>query len=273
MSKLDMAGSGYADSLAAWITLPISIVYLWAKGDIRKYELFKCTKNCKENLPVLSDLVKNGLPIVAQSLITTIGYSGLATIRGLFGEDGLLAQMIIAQTLSYFAGVEGSIAQATAVLVGKELGAENAHSAKKTGNIGLILGASVALAGEVLFVVVPEVFIGAFIDLNNPVNLPIVDLTKQLFIISGLTSLSDSLSLISQGGLRAFKCNSIGIVANIAKAGATLSFSYLFGFTLDWELVGIAYAEFIGSSVGTVISLVGWYRKNLNKHKHEYVPI
>lgn len=159
------------------------------------------------------------------------------------------------------------------MLVGKELGAENMRSAKKIGDIGLVLGTSVALVGKILFISIPEVFISAFLDLNDPENLPVVDLTKKLFFINGLTSLSDSLGLISQSELRAFKCNSIGIVANVAKAGTTLGLGYLFGFTLDWELIGISYAELVGSGIRTVISLVGWYKKNSNNHKYEYVPI
>ena len=194
-----------------------------------------------------------------QTFFLTIGYSSLSIMKGWLGGESLLAQQIVSQTLFLFYCIEGGIAQASTVLVGRALGEGDLQSARRIGNVGLLLGSAVAVLGEALFITMPGLFADVFIDTEDPENSLVIDLTKTLFFTEGLILISESLSQVSKAGLRGFMVNKIGIVTDFIRVGAFLGLGYIFSSSLAWGLIGISCAEFIGSTLGTFISLVGWF--------------
>lgn len=259
MPKLDIAGLGYANSLASWLTLGGMMAYLWVTEGFGKYSLFR--NEWRGSSHILSGLIRNGLPIATQTLFLTIGYSSLSIMKGWLGEASLLSQQIVSQTLFLFYCIESGISQAATTLVGRALGKGNVESARKLGGVGLFLGTTVAAFGEVLFITMPNLFASVFINTDDTENSSTMDLTKTLFFTEGLILISESLGQVSQAGLRGFMVNNIGVATNFVKVGTLLGLGYFFGFSLNWGLIGISCAEFIGSSAGAFISLISWFGK------------
>lgn len=257
--KLGIAGLGYADSLASWLTLGAMTTYLWTTNSFYQYGLF--INEWRGSSHILNNLVRNGLPIAVQTSFLVAGYSWLSIMKGWLGEESLLSQQIVFQTVTLFYCIEGSISQAATALVGRALGDGSVESVRKLGRIGLFLGTTVAILGEALFIVVPNLFTSVFISTNDPENLPVMNLTKTLFFTEGLILISESLFDVSQGALRGLEVTKIGAIASLVKVGIFSALGFSFYFTLNWGLISLSCAELAGSSAAAFISLISWFRR------------
>lgn len=192
-------GAGYATGLSYWITLVISIVVTFKLNSIKHYQLFKqwvipSFKAWKEQLKI-------GIPIGLTIFFESGIFSVVTLLIGIMFSTLTIAanQVVISFTTLIFM-IPLSISMALTIVVGYSVGAKKLKAAKHYSLLGILSGVSIlGLTATFMFLFRERI---AQLYSTDP---EVIALASQLFLVSILYQLSDSLQLGLQGVLRGYK--------------------------------------------------------------------
>lgn len=124
--QIGIRGVATATLISRLLELVISVIYMRFNGVIRIHlsNLFKSDKLLRK------DFFRYSLPVVINETMWGIAMSLSATVMGHMGQEAIAAQSI-AVTIRQFSMVVYGIANSTAIIVGKEIGAGEVALAKK----------------------------------------------------------------------------------------------------------------------------------------------
>ncbi|NVJ55825.1 MAG: MATE family efflux transporter [Vibrionaceae bacterium] len=253
---LGLAGLGAGTSLAALIVMLGYGAWVFKRP---QYMSFAPWLNIEEyTLKLMNPLLAMGLPIALAALLEHGLIYGGTLMAGTIGVAALALHQILLQCLSFTWNINFGFAQAAAILVGQDFGANNYEGIKRTSINSFTLTSvlSIVLAGG--FMIWPELIAGMF-------NLD-AELTKLLVAVLWVVALSfivDAWQLLAINLLRGMK-----IV--VAPTIITAIGYWLFGLPAAWLLMqkfglgGIWAGIGIGLGV-TGILLLGQLLSSLNR--------
>jgi len=141
--------------------------YLLFKGNGR-IKIYK--KAFILNLKVMSNLIRISLGGIGQSIIATSSWIGMVRIIAVFGSAALAGYTIAIRIIIFVLLPSWGISNATATLVGQNLGAKKPERAERavwtTGYINMLLLGLFSI----IFIVEPHFFIRIFIDNNEVIK-------------------------------------------------------------------------------------------------------
>lgn len=141
--------------------------YLLFKGNGR-IKIYK--KAFILNLKVMSNLIRISLGGIGQSIIATSSWIGMVRIIAVFGSAALAGYTIAIRIIIFVLLPSWGISNATATLVGQNLGAKKPERAERavwtTGYINMLLLGLFSI----VFIVEPHFFIRIFIDNNEVIK-------------------------------------------------------------------------------------------------------
>lgn len=138
--QLGIVGVAIATLAARLVELLITVIYLRANGMIRLHpkDLIKGSKLLRK------DFFSYALPVVMNETMWGLAISLSATVIGHLGKEAIAAQSVATTVRQLAMVVVFGIANATAIIVGKEIGAGNSENAvrysKKLMKFGVIAG-------------------------------------------------------------------------------------------------------------------------------------
>ncbi|MEP7120271.1 MAG: MATE family efflux transporter [Byssovorax sp.] len=181
----------------------------------------------------LVEVLRLGLPVGLQLLAEIGVFSLVALLAGRLGTSVLSAHQIAVGLASFtFMGALG-VGGATAVRVGHAVGA--GRSPRRSGVVGLGLGAFVMTFGALLFTVIPRPLIGLFTTDGE-----VIAIGARLLRIASLFALFDGIQAVASGALRGAGDVRFPFLANVGAHWLVgLPIAIGLGFGLGWGAVGL----------------------------------
>ncbi|MCU0681416.1 MAG: MATE family efflux transporter [Polyangiaceae bacterium] len=238
LPALGSLGAGLATSVANFALAAIVWSALW-RARPPGARLFEGVSRL---VPAARKAFSLGVPIGFQAL-TEIGAFSVATLfAGRLGAATAAAHQIALGLASFsFMGVIG-LANATAVRVGRAVGAAEPGGPRRSGLVGLGLTSSYMLGCALILVV-----FGRFIASLFSPDPEVVEAATHLLIIAGLFQLADGVQGVMSGALRGAADSRFASVTNlICHWGIGLPVAYALAFFAGWGAPGIWWGLLTG---------------------------
>lgn len=198
--------------------------------------------------------------------VTTLAEVGLfsatSLLVGLLGTVPLAAHGIALQITSFTFMVPLGLSNAATVRAGRAFGRRDRESLRAGGLSAFLLGLGFAVVAIVLFLTLPELLVGLFIDPDEPLRAEILAMGRVLLAMAALFQLADATQVIAVALLRGMQDTRVPMwiaAGSYWLVGASLS--YLIGIVAGVGAVGVWLGLVAGLGTAAVL-LVIRFRRN-----------
>lgn len=187
---LGAAGAGYATSLAR---LYMVGVLAWATASRNGLALWTEWPGWRR----IREVVALGVPIGVQISFEVAVFALVTTMLGALGPMVLGGHQITLNLVSVTYMIPLGISSAAAVRVGQAIGRGDPLAAKRSGWVGIGMGAAFMACAAVFFWTLPELVTGAYTD-----DQEVVRMASSLLVIAAFFQLFDGVQTVATGALR-----------------------------------------------------------------------
>ncbi len=248
---LGIEGLGWAEFIRAITTCFIYEAYFYFSELGAKYKLYQF--NIKKHFNKAKALWFLGYPLVIQMGAELGAYFTLANFVGRFGEMGLIAYQIVASYLLFTSISTLGIKQAIEIKVSEMVAAldlENLHRYAKTAILSML---SIDVLFFLIFAISNKYLMKAYIDVDDPVNTNLIEVTHYLFMIRYGGQIFSGLKHVCTGILRGMKYTFWPMIINLfALWLGGIGLSNVFGIHLFDSVMAMMGGYNIGMAVGCV---------------------
>lgn len=207
-----ISGIGWGITISYWIFFILLVIYLMRHFTYKKYMQ---TALSSLDSHYLKELLQIGVPLGAMYCLEVGFFFVLTLVMGLVGEVQLAATQITMQYLGLFSTVVFAISQAVTVRMGHQLGEKNVRGANATNYAGVFIAVSFTVIVALFYIFLPELLIGADLNVSANENTQIVKYTKEFFILCGLFQVFEAARISLMGSLRALKDTRFTLLASL----------------------------------------------------------
>lgn len=260
---LGVAGLGYAMAAQVWFSLLVMTTCFYFRKNFQRFHLFKY--RIHKDWSYLVQMFKVGGPISLQISGEMLSVLAGAAMVGWLGTEALAAYQIFMQYFFLAIIPIFALAHATGILIGQACGSEQREEIKKLGSSSLHVTLLISLIVGALFILFPKILASLYLDVAQPENTEIVRLVTILFAIGAFTVLLDGIKNVMTGALRGLLDSKFPMLIGLFTIWVIgIPLSYLFAFTFNFGVIGVAIGSMIGMFLSAVIILYRW--KNLTTH-------
>ncbi|MGH8431418.1 MAG: MATE family efflux transporter, partial [Solimonas sp.] len=261
MPRLELVGAGIATTLSNTLMFVALAVVLYADRKFRRYHLLG--RFWRSDWPRFAELWHLGLPIGATLVFEVAVFNASTFLMGLIGADSIAAHSIALQIASLTFMVPLGLAQAATVRVGRAYGAHDIDGIGKAGWTAFVMGAGFMTLAAIAMVLIPRTLISAFIDLDAPANLPVVELAVSFLALAALFQLADGGQAVAAGMLRGLHDTRMPMVyAALGYWGVGLVLGVVLAFVVKLEGIGIWIGLAAGLTVVAILLIGRWLRRD-----------
>jgi len=196
--EMGAKGAGLSAIIGTWTSFTLLILYLKFRKEFKPTKLF--SKFDLPNFNILKEILKGGIPVGLGNFIELSMFSGAGIILGRFGSEVIAANGIALTIGGLFFMVPMSIANAAAVRVGNNVGANNMPGAKYSSYFSMRLATFCALFMSLMIILNAESM--ASLLNNNP---KVISLAVILLSFAAFFQVADGLAMGAIGSLRGYK--------------------------------------------------------------------
>lgn len=205
--------------------------------------------------PLISKLLKLGLPGGLQLFFEVGAFAGAAIIAGWLGTVPLAAHEISINLASVTYMVAAGIGSAGAIRVGQAYGAGNQAKIIRAGTISLLLAIVFMATTCVIFLTLNTLLVELYIQ-----DQEVIQVAATLVIIGGFFQLSDGIQVVGLGILRGIEDVYMPtIIALFAYWVIGLPLGYVLGFTFNMNVQGIWLGLLAGLTVSAILLTFRFY--------------
>jgi MATE family multidrug resistance protein len=257
---MGLNGAGWATLVSRILMMVFMGGYIFYSQRYRIYQLSLSLRNA--SLPMISRILKIGIPTGFQFIFEVSAFSAAAIMMGWIGVNALAGHQIALNLASISYMMATGLATAGMIRVSNQIGKGNIKGMREAGMVVFGMVIVFMLAASVLFIAARFYLPTLYID--DP---EVIALSASLLIIAGLFQLSDGVQVVGLGVLRGMEDVKVPtLVTLMAYWVLGLPLGYLFAFELGMAEKGIWYGLLIGLSITAVIL---FYRfKTLSKKRH-----
>ncbi len=213
------------------------------------------------DISLMRRIIRLGIPNAVIVLSETSMFIIAGFMIGTFGTTALASAGIANQIAAMAFMVPLGLSQATASVVGRAAGANEAHNVGTAGWSAHMLGLIIALPMTILLLIFPTELANIFIkesDANYSATLPVV--VAMLFYI-GLFQVVDGMQVIAGAKLRGINDTKIPAVIAVASYwGVGVGCAILFAFVFEFGPASVWGGLGIGLTVASVLTTYRWSR-------------
>ncbi len=245
---MGLNGAGWA-TLISRILMGLAMWY-YVRNSSRYKNFTLKFRLSKLNFPMLSRMLKIGVPTGFQFIFEVGAFSAAAIMMGWIGVTALAAHQIAINLASVSYMMASGISTAAMVRVGNQLGKKDIGSLRGAGFTAFAMVTMFMSISAVCFIAFRYFLPSLYID-----ELDVIQVSASLLIIAGLFQLSDGIQVVGLGALRGMSDVKIPtLVTLVAYWVLGLPLGYFFSFVLDMKEVGIWYGLLIGlTSTGIML--------------------
>lgn len=260
--RMELAGAALASVFTNIMSVSVIIYYCLRADGLREHEIF--VRFWRSDWAAFRDVFRLGLPI-SMTILAEVGLFSVASIMmGWIGVIELAAHGIVLQIASISFMIPLSFSQVGTVRFARAVGRKDVLAMDRAGKTVLVLGVGFALFSALLFISVPALLIGAYLDNSNPDALLIIAYGVPLLAIAAAFQLVDTLQVIGAGLLRGVKDTRVPMYIAIFSYWAVGAPSaYFFGIALERGGQGVWTGLAIGLACAAV--LMNWRYFNREK--------
>jgi MATE family multidrug resistance protein len=196
--EMGARGAGLSAVIGTWTSFILLILYLKIRKEFEPTKLF--FKFDLPNFRILKEILRGGIPVGLGNFIELSMFSGAGIILGRFGSEVIAANGIALTIGGLFFMIPMSIANAAAVRVGNNVGANNMIGAKYSSYFSLRLAILCALIASLMIILNAELM--ASLLNNNP---EVISLAVILLSFAAFFQVADGLAMGAIGALRGYK--------------------------------------------------------------------
>ena len=256
--ELGVIGAAIASVIGHMIGVVILVAYALVKTP--EYTLFK--NFWRPDWEAMSRVFHLGWPI-GITLLSEVGLFAIASVMmGWVGTIALAAHGIALQIASITFMIHLGLSQAITVRAGRAWGRSDVVTLRLACQAALVLSAIAVCITVLVFLVIPEPLIGAFIDPNDPDRLEILAVGTVLLALAALFQTVDAGQVMALGMLRGVQDTRVPmIMAAFSYWGVGIPTSYVLGFVFGWDGVGVWLGLTVGLAVaGILLQMRFWSR-------------
>lgn len=199
--------------------------------------------------------------------MTSLAESGLFTatsvMMGWIGTVSLAAHGIALQLIGLIFMVHVGLANVATIRAGQAHGRGDELGLRRGALVTVLFSLALSVAAVVLFLTVPEVLLGLFIDPDDPVRTQVISVGVGLLVVAALFQIADAGQVVALGLLRGVQDTKIPMIyAGICYWVIGIPLSYILGFTFDFGGVGIWLGLLVGLSLAWITMSVRFWRRS-----------
>ena len=207
---------------------------------------------------------KLGWPIGLTNLAESGLFSASAVMMGWLGAIPLAAHGIALQLAAMTFVVHLGLSQAATVRVGHDLGHRDGRSLRDGAWVATWMSVGFAAVGITLFLTIPEFLLGLFLDPTDPDRPEIIRVGVILLMVAALFQLVDGAQVIGLGLLRGLQDTKVPmIIAAVSYWVVGMPASYVMGFWLGWDGVGVWMGLVVGLSCAAGLLMARFWRQGV----------
>lgn len=247
----EMGLRGAAIASVATQLLSLLILCMYAKHAMPEHALFQ--RLWRPDREAFNRVFRLGWPIGLTNLAESGLFSASALMMGWIGTIELAAHGIAIQLASLTFMVHMGLSNAATVRAGNAFGRKDEAHLRIGGKVALALSMAFALFTMGVFLSVPDLLIGAFVDPTDPARPRILAVGASLLAVAAIFQLADGAQVVALGLLRGVQDTRVPmLLATISYWIVGLPSSYALGFWVGLGGVGL----WLGLVIG--LALAGW---------------
>ncbi len=251
--ELGLRGAAIASVLVQVATVVVLVAYILRR--LPEYEIFR--NALRPDPEVMARVFRLGVPIGLTSLAEGGLFAASAVMMGWIGALELAAHGIAIQLASVMFMVHIGLSQAATVRAGRALGRMDEPGLRQGGIAAIALSGAFVVFTVTLFLTVPDLLVGAFIDPDEPQRDALLRIGVTLVALAALFQAVDALQVMTLGLLRGVQDTAVPMVMAVVSYWIIgLPCSYLLAFTFGMGPVGLWLGLVVGLTVAGV--LMSW---------------
>ncbi len=266
LPNLGVAGAGWATTIVCWGMFAALAWHVTRAARFRPHRLFNALGRL--DLAACRQILVLGLPLGGLALMEGGLFAVTAILMGVLGAEALAANQIVITVIATTFVVAMALGEAAAIRVAYGIGAGDPAQAQRAGLLGIGLGVLVMAAAACVFLAAPETLAGLFLDLGDPANREVVELTSGLFVIAALFQISDGVQAISSRALRGLRDSFAPMwIAGLGYWGFGIPGGYLLGFVFGYGASGLWWGLALGLSVTAAMLTWRFFRLSWRRRR------
>lgn len=213
---------------------------------------------------VVRDVLRLGAPMGVQQALSTAGFTAFTALIARMGEAELAAHQVVIKIISVSFLPGHGISQATSILTGQYVGADDLAAARRSFRSAMGIGVALMGAFGLLFFAVPEPLVRIF---NTDAE--VVSVGTDLLWVAAMFQVVDAVAMVASGALNGTGDTAFTMWVNISCSWLVLvPAAFLFGPVLGWGAVGAwvgLTCEILAVAVVLLVRFLGrgWESKSL----------
>ena len=204
----------------------------------------------------LARVFRLGWPIGLTNLAEVGLFAASSVMMGWLGTLPLAAHGIALQVTSVMFMVHVGLSNVATVRAGQAQGRGDAQGLRDGARVVLAVSGAVALCTVALFLGLPEVLIGVFLDPADPAREAVIAIGRTLLVAAALFQVVDAAQVLSLGLLRGVQDTRVPmVIAGLSYWVVGVPASYVLGFTLGLGGPGIWLGLALGLALAGVFML------------------
>ncbi|MCL7465599.1 MATE family efflux transporter [Phaeovulum sp. NW3] len=227
--------------------------------ELRGFALFQ--RFWRPDWPAFRQVFRLGLPVGLTGLAEGGLFQASALMMGWIGTRELAAHGIAVELSGLTFMVHLGLSNAVTVRVGRAQGAGDVQRMRDAAGVGIALSLAIACAMVALFLTLPELLIGAFLDPGNPDRAVIVGFGAGLLAVAALFQLFDAAQVMALGLLRGVQDTRVPMwIAGFSYWAVGVPASYVLAFPLGFGGEGLWFGLVIGLALASLLLMARFWR-------------
>ncbi|MBR9974061.1 MAG: MATE family efflux transporter [Bacteroidetes bacterium] len=246
MPALGLTGAGISSLMVEVFSAAALMLYVLRARAFRRYHPLLQFRSI--NRPVISRLLRIGLPSGLQYVFEAGAFSFSAIMIGWLGATALAAHQIALNLASVSFMVTLGISHAATIRVGNAFGRGNADDVRTAGFSAVMMGIGTMACAALGFVLFRHVLPALYID--DPT---VRGLASTLLVFAALFQISDGAQVVGHGILRGMTDVTIPMLIALGAYWALgVPAGYLLAFEAGWGATGVWMGFVIGLTVAAI---------------------
>ncbi len=261
LPELGLVGAGYGTVISSTFMFVALSVVIVRHPRFRRYHLFG--RIWRADWARYRALWRIGVPIGLTMAFEVTIFNAAALLMGRIGADELAAHAIALQIASVSFMVPFGLGQAVTVRVGRAFGARDRDGVTRAGWTAFVLGVGFMGFTALLMLIAPHLLISAFLDMNDPKNLPVIGYAASFLMLAAFFQLADGAQAVGSGMLRGLQDTRVPMIyAAIGYWGIGLPLGVWLAFGAGFRGIGIWIGLATGLGVVAGLMLWRWMRRD-----------
>ncbi len=250
--ELGLRGAAIASVIANLVGLGVFAVY--AARVTPEHALF--TRLWRPDGEAFGRVARLGWPIGLTNLAESGLFSAASVMIGWLGAQPLAAHGVALQLTAITFMVHVGLSQAATVRAGSALGRGDRPALLTGARAAIALSVCFSAVTVTLYLTMPELLVGLFIDPSDPERPAIVAIGTTLLMVAALFQLVDGLQVVALGLLRGLQDTKWPMIyAGISYWVIGMPASYVMGFVLGLGAMGVWLGLVVGLALAAVTLL------------------